>query len=81
LLGATGSVGQRFIQLLAKHPWFRVTAVAASERSVGRSYADAVQWAQAEPIPEEVARLKVLPTEVGPERPGPVIQESVAAVE
>lgn len=69
VLGATGSVGQRFIQLLAKHPWFRVTAVAASERSVGRSYADAVQWAQAEPIPEEVARLKVVPTEVGPDVP------------
>ena len=44
VLGATGAVGQRFIQLLSKHPWFEITAVAASERSVGQRYADASNW-------------------------------------
>jgi aspartate-semialdehyde dehydrogenase len=44
VLGATGAVGQRFIQLLADHPWFEVAAVAASERSVGRPYAEAANW-------------------------------------
>jgi aspartate-semialdehyde dehydrogenase len=44
VLGATGAVGQRFIQLLADHPWFEITALAASERSAGRRYEEAVQW-------------------------------------
>ncbi len=69
VLGATGSVGQRFIRLLANHPWFRVAAVTASERSEGRPYAEAVHWAQDEAIPKDVAELPVLPTEVGPEVP------------
>ena len=42
VLGATGMVGQRFVSLLADHPWFEVTAVAASASSAGKSYADAV---------------------------------------
>ena len=69
VLGATGSVGQRFIQLLAHHPWFRVTAVTASERSEGRPYGEVVRWAQAEAIPADVVELPVLPTEIGPEVP------------
>ncbi|MCJ7549968.1 MAG: aspartate-semialdehyde dehydrogenase, partial [Anaerolineae bacterium] len=44
ILGATGAVGQRFVQLIAAHPWFEVTALAASERSAGRRYVDACQW-------------------------------------
>ena len=44
VLGATGAVGQRFVQLLADHPWFEITALAASDRSAGRRYADAVRW-------------------------------------
>ena len=44
VLGATGAVGQRFIQLLADHPWFEIAAVAASERSAGRPYAEAANW-------------------------------------
>ncbi len=44
VLGATGAVGQRFVQLLADHPWFEITALAASERSAGRRYAEACQW-------------------------------------
>ncbi len=44
VLGATGAVGQRFVQLLANHPWFEIAALAASERSAGRRYEEAVQW-------------------------------------
>ncbi|HWP02347.1 MAG TPA: aspartate-semialdehyde dehydrogenase [Gemmatimonadaceae bacterium] len=60
ILGATGAVGQTFVRLLARHPWFRVAEVAASERSVGRRYGDAVRWLEGE-LPEEIARLQVLP--------------------
>ncbi|HRE47199.1 MAG TPA: aspartate-semialdehyde dehydrogenase [Aggregatilineales bacterium] len=63
VLGATGTVGQRFIQLLADHPWFTVTEVAASERSAGKPYEEACQWKLPGAIPADVARLKVLPLE------------------
>jgi aspartate-semialdehyde dehydrogenase len=61
ILGATGSVGQRFIQLLEGHPWFRVHEVVASERSAGKTYAEAVDWRLDTLIPEDVARLVVRP--------------------
>ncbi|MCB9903759.1 MAG: aspartate-semialdehyde dehydrogenase, partial [Planctomycetes bacterium] len=68
LLGATGSVGQRFVQLLDGHPWFRLTRLAASERSAGRRYADAVRWSRPEPIPSALAELVLSPAdELGPE--------------
>jgi len=60
ILGATGAVGQTFIRLLAGHPWFRVAEVAASERSVGKSYAAATRWIEG-PLPAEVALLDVQP--------------------
>lgn len=62
IIGATGMVGQRFVTLLAEHPWFEVAAVAASQRSAGRCYQDAVadRWSFAQPIPEQVAGLTVL---------------------
>ncbi|MBN1408218.1 MAG: aspartate-semialdehyde dehydrogenase [Calditrichaceae bacterium] len=59
VLGSTGSVGQKFIQLLSNHPYFKVTEVAASERSAGKTYAEAVNWILPEPIPEDVAKLHV----------------------
>lgn len=55
ILGATGVVGQQFIARLHRHPWFRVTWLAASERSEGRSYRDAAPWRLAAPIPDEIA--------------------------
>ncbi len=61
ILGATGMVGQRFIQLLEHHPWFEVTWLAASERSAEKSYADAVKWRMKTALPERVAKLKVSP--------------------
>jgi aspartate-semialdehyde dehydrogenase len=64
-LGGTGTVGQRFIQLLADHPWFEVTAVAASDRSAGQRYADACHWMLPTPIPDGVCDLIVQPIEPG----------------
>lgn len=63
LLGATGAVGQTFVRRLADHPWFTVTDVAASERSAGRPYRDAVNWLSGAPIPDSVADLTVQPTD------------------
>jgi aspartate-semialdehyde dehydrogenase len=59
ILGATGAVGQRFVQLLAGHPWFRVAEVAASERSSGRPYAEACAWRLPGAPAPEVAGLTV----------------------
>lgn len=61
ILGATGMVGQRFIQLLEGHPWFQITALAASERSAGKNYEDSVgdRWKLETPIPESIKGLPV----------------------
>jgi len=59
ILGATGSVGQKFIQLLSRHPWFKITALAASEKSAGKKYKDAVNWFMTDPIPNKIAGMKV----------------------
>ena len=59
VLGATGIVGQRLVQLLADHPWFELTEVAASERSSGKKYSEAVRWHLNEPIPAAAADLVV----------------------
>jgi len=69
VLGATGSVGQRFVALLADHPWFEPAYVTASPRSVGRRYGEVVDWVLDRPIPPEVGDLEVLPTEPGPDCP------------
>ncbi len=61
VLGATGAVGQRLIQLLENHPWFEVSAVAASERSAGKLYSDAARWLLETRIPASVASMRVLP--------------------
>lgn len=62
ILGATGAVGQTFLRLLAGHPWFDVVEVAASERSAGKRYGDAVHWLEGEgELPLSVASRTVLP--------------------
>ena len=63
ILGATGMVGQRFIQLLEGHPWFEIAWLAASERSEGKSYADAVRWRMKTVLPERIAKMKVSPAD------------------
>ncbi len=59
ILGATGSVGQKFIELLTDHPWFEITALGASERSAGKLYAEAASWFQESPLPEDIAGMEV----------------------
>src|SRR5215469_7754882 len=61
ILGATGIVGQRFIQLLEHHPWFEVAWLAASDRSEGRPYAEAARWRLRTPIPALVSKMRVSP--------------------
>jgi aspartate-semialdehyde dehydrogenase len=61
ILGATGMVGQRFVQLLADHPWFKVTSLAASDTSAGRPYAEACRWVLPTAMPEAVHDLTVRP--------------------
>ena len=62
ILGGTGMVGQRFIALLENHPWFEVTTVAASPRSAGKTYEEAVggRWKMDTPMPEGVKNLVVM---------------------
>jgi aspartate-semialdehyde dehydrogenase len=58
ILGATGTVGQQFVAMLADHPWFRVTWLAASERSAGKSYAE-LPWRLSTPLPRDIGNLPV----------------------
>ncbi|MBR5488077.1 MAG: aspartate-semialdehyde dehydrogenase, partial [Firmicutes bacterium] len=62
ILGGTGMVGQRFISLLENHPWFEVVTIAASGRSEGLTYAEAVEgrWKMDTPVPEAVKNIKVM---------------------
>ena len=59
IIGATGMVGQRFVTLMEGHPWFKLTALAASGRSAGKTYEEAVagRWAMTSPIPQEAKGL------------------------
>jgi aspartate-semialdehyde dehydrogenase len=61
ILGATGMVGQRFIQLLAQHPWFEITWLAASDRSAGKRYAEACRWKLDTPLPKRIAEMTLQP--------------------
>lgn len=90
ILGATGTVGQKFVSLLADHPWFEVAAVAASSTSAGRTYEDVVRWREAAPLPHRVAAMVMrecappLPVEIvfsalDPEVAGPIEQEFARA--
>src|SRR5574344_1290787 len=62
ILGGTGMVGQRFISLLENHPWFEVVTIAASERSAGKTYKEAVgnRWKMPTPMPEAVKNIIVM---------------------
>ncbi len=59
ILGATGSVGQKFIELLTNHPWFEITELAASERSAGKRYKDATNWIMQTSLSEEIGNIVV----------------------
>ena len=63
ILGATGMVGQRYIQLLENHPWFEVAWLAASDRSSGKPYGEAAKWRLDTPLPERIANMTVAAAE------------------
>jgi aspartate-semialdehyde dehydrogenase len=75
ILGATGAVGQRFVQLLADHPWFEITALAASERSAGQRYRDACRWVIPGDPPAGAADLEVQPLQ--PDLPAEIVFSAV----
>ena len=70
ILGATGTVGQKFVRLLADHPWFEIAAVAASSASAGKRYGDVVRWREQLPLPDRVANLMI--QECVPPLAGPI---------
>lgn len=72
ILGATGAVGQRFVQLLADHPWFEIAVLTASDRSVGKRYVDAAKWLLRGGMPKAVEEMVLVPTE--PEAIGPDVR-------
>src|SRR5687767_4750525 len=62
ILGATGAVGQRFVQLLQHHPWFEIAILTGSERSIGRPYGEVARWILNDAPPREIAEMIVQPT-------------------
>jgi aspartate-semialdehyde dehydrogenase len=77
ILGATGMVGQRYIQLLENHPWFRIDWIAASDRSSGKPYAEAAKWRLEAPLPERIAKMIVSAAE--PEGAPKIVFSSIDA--
>jgi aspartate-semialdehyde dehydrogenase len=77
VLGATGTVGQKFVRLLADHPWFEVVAVAASSASAGRPYRDVVRWRESIPFPPRVGDMTV--RECAPPLPGSLVFSALDA--
>lgn len=63
ILGATGMVGQRYIQLLENHPWFEIAWLGASDRSSGKKYGDAAKWRLETPLPQRIAEMTVSPAD------------------
>ena len=83
IIGCTGMVGQRFITLMEKHPWFQLTALAASARSAGKTYEEAVEgrWALDIPLPEEAKKLVVLDAEADAEKMAALVDFCFCAVD
>jgi aspartate-semialdehyde dehydrogenase len=77
ILGATGTVGQKFVRLLADHPWFEIAGLAASEQSAGKTYAEAVRWRESVPIPDAVAKMVV--QRAAPPLPGRIVFSAIEA--
>ena len=77
VLGATGTVGQKFVRLLADHPWFEITAVAASAASVARRYAEAVRWRESVRLPTPVGEMLV--RECAPPLPAGIVFSALDA--
>lgn len=80
ILGATGMVGQRFIQLLEHHPWFEVSWIAASERSEGLAYAEAARWKMNTPVPGRIAKMTLASAVTPPGHPRVIFAALEAAI-
>ena len=83
IIGCTGMVGQRFVTLMEGHPWFKLTAVAASARSAGKTYEEAVsaRWAMTTPIPQEAKDLVILDAEADAEKLAAMVDFVFCAVD
>ena len=83
IIGGTGMVGQRFITLMENHPWFRLTAIAASARSAGKPYEEAVagRWALDIPMPEEAKKIVVLDADADAEKLADMVDFVFCAVD
>ncbi len=84
VIGATGMVGQRFVSLLADHPWFKIKVLAASPRSAGKKYGDVMtkgRWAMTAPIPAEIAGMTVVDAEKDAEKIAASVDFVFCAVE
>ena len=83
VVGATGMVGQRFVTLLENHPWFQLTVVAASARSAGKTYEEAVgpRWAMPTPMPQEAKSLVVLDAQAEMEKVAAAVDFIFCAVD
>ena len=83
IIGGTGMVGQRFITLMENHPWFQLTAIAASARSAGKTYEEAVEgrWALDIPMPEEAKKIVVLDAEADAEKMAELVDFCFCAVD
>lgn len=81
VLGATGLVGQRFVSLLARHPWFKLAGVAASARSAGQRYGDAVRWRLEGDPPAAAADLRLVAPEPGDDLPARVVFSALPTAE
>ncbi len=83
VIGGTGMVGQRFVTLMERHPWFQLTVIAASPRSAGKTYEEAVanRWAMSKPIPEEAKGLVVMDAEADVEQIAALVDFVFCAVD
>ncbi len=83
IIGATGMVGQRFVCLNSNHPWFELTALAASSRSAGKTYKEAIgaRWAMEDPMPENAASMVVMDAEADAEKIAAMVDFVFCAVD
>ena len=83
IIGGTGMVGQRFVTLMEGHPWFKLTAIAASAKSAGKTYEEAVsaRWAMGTPIPEEAKGIVVLDAQADAEKIASMVDFVFCAVD
>lgn len=83
IIGATGMVGQRFITLMENHPWFSVTALAASPRSAGKKYSEAVnkKWSMSSPIPQYARDMVVLDAQADMQKIAGMVDFAFCAVD